>query len=300
MRETRTSGSMRGIVETEPMVQPLRHRQTKEAATDMLNLPALRHIPTLPPSHCMNGGLCCANPRYGLVAVIEVWFIGDAVKASPFGDQLTTEGRSSGGSEFVDIDELPGEMDGCVPVGNGAAGTLIRFFLKPVCLPFWRLTLEFKENSPSSWKLDYSEIVFYFDTAVEQEPTSSRHYIGRNGTSDDRPLRFANIGKMKENDDRFPLKYRADIRFPQDNPGPVSREKFIPSEGDGFISSAQHSASGPPKGKSERSDCDGSQRSESSTVDIDKSAERHRHFVSGAIVIVGVVALAIFFIGLKD
>jgi len=35
-------------VETEPMVQLLRHRQTKEAATDMLDLPALRHIPTLP------------------------------------------------------------------------------------------------------------------------------------------------------------------------------------------------------------------------------------------------------------
>ena len=49
MREIRTSGSMRGIVETESMVQLLRHRQTKEAATDMLDLPALRHIPTLPP-----------------------------------------------------------------------------------------------------------------------------------------------------------------------------------------------------------------------------------------------------------
>jgi hypothetical protein len=48
MREIRTSGSMRGIVETESMVQLLRHRQTKEAATDMLDLPALRHIPTLP------------------------------------------------------------------------------------------------------------------------------------------------------------------------------------------------------------------------------------------------------------
>jgi len=57
MRETRTSGSMRGIVETEPMVQLLRHRQTKEAATDMLDLPALRHIPTLPPFDLRHGGL---------------------------------------------------------------------------------------------------------------------------------------------------------------------------------------------------------------------------------------------------
>jgi hypothetical protein len=30
------------------MVRPLRHRQTKEAATDLPDLPPLRHIPTLP------------------------------------------------------------------------------------------------------------------------------------------------------------------------------------------------------------------------------------------------------------
>jgi len=30
------------------MVEPLRHRQTKGAATDMLGLPSPRHIPTLP------------------------------------------------------------------------------------------------------------------------------------------------------------------------------------------------------------------------------------------------------------
>ena len=30
------------------MVEPLRHRQTKGAATDMLGLPPPRHIPTLP------------------------------------------------------------------------------------------------------------------------------------------------------------------------------------------------------------------------------------------------------------
>jgi hypothetical protein len=30
------------------MVEPLRHRQTKEAETDMSNLQPPRHIPTLP------------------------------------------------------------------------------------------------------------------------------------------------------------------------------------------------------------------------------------------------------------
>jgi hypothetical protein len=30
------------------MVEPLRHRQTKEAATDMFDLQPLRHISTLP------------------------------------------------------------------------------------------------------------------------------------------------------------------------------------------------------------------------------------------------------------
>ena len=30
------------------MVEPLRHRQTKEAATDMFSLQQPRHIPTLP------------------------------------------------------------------------------------------------------------------------------------------------------------------------------------------------------------------------------------------------------------
>ena len=37
-----------GGVETEPLVEPLRHRQTKGAATDMLGLTPPRHIPTLP------------------------------------------------------------------------------------------------------------------------------------------------------------------------------------------------------------------------------------------------------------
>jgi hypothetical protein len=38
------------------MVEPLRHRQTKEAATDMFNLQPPRYIPTLPSSPAPNNG----------------------------------------------------------------------------------------------------------------------------------------------------------------------------------------------------------------------------------------------------
>jgi hypothetical protein len=45
------------------MAEPLRHRQTKEAETDMPGLPPPRHIPTLPGSDRMaddpaDSGLC--------------------------------------------------------------------------------------------------------------------------------------------------------------------------------------------------------------------------------------------------
>ena len=46
-RPYRRAGCGNGVTAT-----PLRHRQTKEAATDMFNLPPPRHISTLP--HCRN------------------------------------------------------------------------------------------------------------------------------------------------------------------------------------------------------------------------------------------------------
>src|SRR5580693_9606805 len=49
MREICMSGSMSGMWKR-VMVEPLRHRQTKEAATDMFSLQPPRHIPTLPHS----------------------------------------------------------------------------------------------------------------------------------------------------------------------------------------------------------------------------------------------------------
>ena len=46
MREICMSGSMSGMWKR-VMVEPLRHRQTKEAATDMFDLQPPRHISTL-------------------------------------------------------------------------------------------------------------------------------------------------------------------------------------------------------------------------------------------------------------
>ena len=44
------------------MAEPLRHRQTKEAATDMLSLQPPRHIPTLPKTEvaALRGDVCFA------------------------------------------------------------------------------------------------------------------------------------------------------------------------------------------------------------------------------------------------
>src|SRR5262245_47473687 len=40
------------------MAEPLRHRQTKEAATDMFNLQPPRHIPTLPDAPFVEQTIC--------------------------------------------------------------------------------------------------------------------------------------------------------------------------------------------------------------------------------------------------
>ena len=43
------------------MVEPLRHRQTKEAATDMLDLKSPRHTSTLPKNEPAYAGARCAR-----------------------------------------------------------------------------------------------------------------------------------------------------------------------------------------------------------------------------------------------
>src|SRR5215813_5834676 len=66
MREIRLSGSMSGGCGNGARVEPLRHRQTKEAATDMFSLQPPRHISTLPDSDL---GRClrydCFTPESG-------------------------------------------------------------------------------------------------------------------------------------------------------------------------------------------------------------------------------------------
>ena len=49
------------------MVEPLRHRQTKGAETDMSGLPPPRHIPTLPPLE--PSGLALGNGQNGAIVL---------------------------------------------------------------------------------------------------------------------------------------------------------------------------------------------------------------------------------------
>ena len=55
-------------VETEAMDEPLRHRQTKEAATDMFYLTPPRHISTLPKGEILAASRCF--PLCNLIADI--------------------------------------------------------------------------------------------------------------------------------------------------------------------------------------------------------------------------------------
>jgi hypothetical protein len=61
------------------MVEPVRHRQTKEAATDMFSLPPPRHISTLPTSAVQLAEMSTAvaietnHPKPASVTIAEVW-----------------------------------------------------------------------------------------------------------------------------------------------------------------------------------------------------------------------------------
>jgi hypothetical protein len=59
------------------MVEPLRHRQTKEAETDMFSLPPPRHIPT-PPCVTSNAG---PTPRNDLPVELSKWRIEEKLAA---------------------------------------------------------------------------------------------------------------------------------------------------------------------------------------------------------------------------
>src|SRR5450631_2017697 len=62
MRQTRQSGSMRGVVETGTMARLLRHRQTKEAETDRPGLTS-----TAPHSYSTVKTIACGNAGCFLV-----------------------------------------------------------------------------------------------------------------------------------------------------------------------------------------------------------------------------------------
>src|SRR5690349_6303831 len=63
MREICMSGSMSGCGNG-AMVEPVRHRQTKEAATDMFGLQPPRHISTLPRAAALSVRIeCLLSPR---------------------------------------------------------------------------------------------------------------------------------------------------------------------------------------------------------------------------------------------
>src|SRR5229473_3260220 len=55
------------------MVEPLRHRQTKEAETDMFSLQPPRHIPTLPRRQPLSVGSELSSLFEALVAATRLW-----------------------------------------------------------------------------------------------------------------------------------------------------------------------------------------------------------------------------------
>ena len=72
------------------MVEPLRHRQTKGAATDMPGLPPPRHFPTLPDT-----AVRCGDPKRRLSPnIAAVWM------ASPGRLNPTVLGHSASDSEL--------------------------------------------------------------------------------------------------------------------------------------------------------------------------------------------------------
>lgn len=61
----------------------------------------------------------------------------------------------------------------------------------------------------------------------------------------------------------------------------------------GLLGGGPHFLAGPPQRQSEQSDCESSQRGNSAAMKVNEVAERDRHFISGTILIFGMVALAV-------
>jgi hypothetical protein len=69
---------------------------------------------------------------------------------------------------------------------------------------------------------------------------------------------------------------------------------------DRYSGDAPHLFAGTPQRPSERGYSDGRESSEEAIVQIDERNERHRHFISGAVVIVGIIIFAVCLIGWKN
>jgi hypothetical protein len=119
------------------MVEPLRHRQTKGAETDMPGLPPPRHIPTLPRQHLWAGvrlWLQRGNPPHSPIAGVSAGQRGnqsfpprrtggDSNASASRQDEPSPHDLNSlricNGSPWRDMDETTGERGGtAIGAGN--------------------------------------------------------------------------------------------------------------------------------------------------------------------------------------
>ncbi len=83
-----------------------------------------------------------------------------------------------------------------------------------------------------------------------------------------------------------------DLRDSDD--GRMRGDELVASQGDRPVSGAPHLLAGPPESPSEKGDNDRSESGNGTVVILDERAERQRYFISGAILLIGILALAIF------
>src|SRR5271166_4478375 len=110
------------------MVEPLRHRQTKGAETDMLSLTSPRHISTLPTPVIPKAQMAVILRRRG--ERVRSTYCGHLTRAARQSRNLQEPGSGGGGFQFV---FAPPEFDRRrVPIGRReqALGTICRIASK--------------------------------------------------------------------------------------------------------------------------------------------------------------------------
>jgi hypothetical protein len=118
----------------------------------------------------MTWPLPLTNLILGLIVIIQVWLVWDAVEALPLGVQFTMEGCSSPNSDLIYVDELSKKVDCCIPIKHGTAiGSHVRFLSESLRLPIRRLSFEFEQDR-SSWAENYfPEIVLRLNATMQQK-----------------------------------------------------------------------------------------------------------------------------------